>query len=345
MIIGNSNIVSDSCSVWTNSKPYASLRQSERLLLSRIDLLTAYKGAMSSEQAEMNSVDSLLALYYIEFMLIDEFGSNSDYLYKAGVALSQYLNSIMTMRYQTEKERNEFILSVIRDIQRDVVDGSPNIDSIPFMNTWVQEVYDQNYFIDFATGAKCKNAPSSSIGDISENLQNDFKKVAGNLVYSVVPYSTITTAEAKRKRVLQNSVISGLVGSGFGFTDNICNNLIRSSIISRSQLSPETYVEAMKEIAKNKSKIGDFGVLELVATIVTALLTAGTAVFVAIYNARKNSNYRDAVSSLANAGASYADIPDWLSLGDLDGDGKDDTLKVYGAMLLLCAFAYYYKNK
>lgn len=347
MIIGDSNILNDSYSVWTNSKPYSSLRQSERLLLSRLDLLTSYKKMTEEGDPNSRTLDNLLSLYYIEFMLVDEFGCNPDYLYKAGVSMTQYINHIMACSYSSDKDRNAFILSVLHDIKKDVINGSPSLDSIPFMNDWVKEVYNQNYFIDFNTGGISENTPSASIGDsISENLQNDFKKVAGNLVYSVVPYSTITTAEAKRKRVLQNAVISALCGSGYGFTDAICNNLIRSSIVSRSQLSPEAYVECMKELGKQRSsKIGDFGILELVAAVVTALITAGVAVFTAIYNARRNSSYRDAVSALGQAGGSYADIPDWLSLGDLDGDGTDDTLKVYGALIAVGALAYYYHKR
>ena len=348
MIIGDSRIITDANTVWTNGKSYSGLRQSERLLLSRIDLLVSYLNAMEEDDPYWNTVNNLLTMYYLELRLVNEFSDTDEYLYRAGGALSQYIGLIMSQTFRSEDERNAFILSILDDIKKRTINGTSQISDLNFMSDWVKDVYKQNYYIDFATGAQCMNAPSSSIGELSsDELQNEFKKVAGNLVYTVVPYSTINTAEARRKRVLQNAVLSGLCGSGFGFTADICNNYIISSIVSKAGMSPEEYVEGMKEIAKQQqdSKIGDPATLTFIATIVTAFITAGVTVFVQIYNARKNSSYRDTVSSLAQAQESYADIPDWLRLGDLDGDGTDDTFKVWGAVLAVSALAYLYKTR
>lgn len=348
MRIGDSNILITPNEVWTNGKPYSGLRQSERLLFSRIDLLVSYLNAMSEDDPNWNTVNNLLTLYYIELRLVNEFSETDEYLYRAGVSLSQYLELIMSQKFTSENERNAFILNILDDIKKRTINGSSQMANVNFMSDWVRDVYDQNFFIDFATGAECMNAPSSHIGELSsDELQNEFKKVAGNLVYTVVPSATITTAEAKRKRVLQNAVISGLCGSGYGFTSQICNNYIISSIVTRSGISPEEYVECMKQIAKNdqQAKIGDFGILELVASIVTALITAGTAVFTAVYNSRKNNpSYRNVVSSLGQAQDSYAETSDWWRLGDITGDGKDDTFTVWGIVLALFGFAYLYKK-
>lgn len=347
MIIGDSRILTDANTVWTNGKSYSGLRQSERLLLSRIDLLVSYLNAMEEDDPYWNTVNNLLTMYYLELRLVNEFSDTDEYLYRAGGALSQYIGLIMSQTFMSEDERNAFILSVLDDIKKRTINGTSQISDLNFMSDWIKDVYKQNYYIDFATGAQCMNAPSSSIGELSQDeLQNEFKKVAGNLVYTVVPSSAINTAEAKRKRVLQNAVLSGLVGSGYGFTSDICNNYIISSIVSRAGISPEEYVECMKEIAKREktSEIGDFGILEFVATVITALITAGSAVFTAIYNSRRNQdNYRNVVSSLAQAENSYASTSDWWQLGDINGDGKDDTFTVWGIVLAVLGLAYMYK--
>lgn len=349
MYIGSTNIVNSPFKVWTDNRTDVELRQSERLLFSRVHLITAYLNNMPADDPQRNVLLNMLSVYYIELQLIKEFGVTPDYLYRAGVVLSRYVSEIMGRTFLSDEERNAFILNVLSDIKQRTINGTTSVADMDFFADWLKDVYDQNYFIDFTNGGISQNTPSANIGDVIDTeLTNGFIKVAGNLVYTVVPYSTMSTNEAKRKRALQNAVISSVCGSGFGFTDAICTNYINSAIVNSTHgLSPEIYVEGMKEAGKEMS--AGIGIAEevvaLIVGIVTSFLTAGTAVFTAIYNARKNTAYRDAVSGLNNAEMCYADIPDWLKLGDIDGDGTDDTLKVWLGMLGIGTFAYLYSKK
>lgn len=345
MYIGSTNIINSPFSVWTDNRSDHELRQSERLLFSRIHLITAYLNNMQLDESGRNKLLNMLSVYYIELQLIKEFGVTPDYLYRAGAIMSNYVSEIMTRTFKSEKERNSFILDVLATIKQRTVSGNASVSDIDFFADWIRDVYDQDYYIDFATGSHSLNMPSTQIGDVlSEDLTQGFIKVAGNLVYTAVPYSAMSTNEAKKKRALQNAVISSVCGSGFGFTDAICMNYINSSIVNASHgLTPEVYVEGMKEASTEyKPAIGVLSeTASLIIGLVTAFLTAGTAVFTAIYNARRNSNYRNAVSGLNEAGLCYAEIPDWLKIGDINGDGKDDTLAVWLGLLGVGAFAYF----
>lgn len=349
MYIGSTNIVNSPFSVWTDNRTEYEIRQNERLLFSRIHLITAYLNNMPVDDPQRDILLNMLSVYYIELQLIKDFGVTPEYLYRAGVILSNYVGEIMNRTFDSENERNSFILNVISDIKRKTVNGTSSVADIDFMADWIRDVYDQNYFIDFSTGTKTQTHPSFQIGSPDSGLTQEFIKTAPNLVYTVVPYATMTTAEAKRKRVLQNAVISGLCGSGYGFTDAICTNYIRSSIVNGTNgLSPEQYVEGMKQIAQEgESKVGELTVAAatLIVGLVSAALTTGARIFINIYNARKNSQYKDAVSNLKQADDCFANFPDWFKLGDLDGDGKDDTLKVWLGLLGIGAFAYLYTNK
>lgn len=349
MYIGATNIINSPFKVWTDNRSDSELRQSERLLFSRIHLVTAYLDNMPADDPQRNVLLGLLSVYYIELQLIKDFGVTPEYLYRSGVVMSNYVSEIMNRTFDSEDARNAFILNVLSDIKQRTVTGTTSVSDIDFFAEFLKDIYDQNYYIDFSNGEHSQNLPATQIGDVMDTeLTNGFIKVAGNLVYTAVPYSTMTTSEAKRKRALQNAVISGMVGSGFGFTDAICQNYINSAIVNSTHgLTPAVYVEGMKEASQQQAKIGVLteATVALIIKLVTAFLTAGTAVFTAIYNARRNTSYRDAVSSLNDAELCYAEIPDWLKLGDIDGDGKDDTLKIWLGALGIGAFAYLFTNK
>lgn len=351
MYIGDTNIVNSPFVVWTDDRGDSDLRQSERLLFSRLDLLTTYYGTLSEDDSRRNIVNNLLVLYYVELQLIKEFGENDDYLYRAGVVLSNYVRDIMSREFTNDYERNSYVLSLIEDIKRRTINGTTSVADISFMGDWYNEVYRENYYVNIQNGFRSENKPIANIAGVDTTLESMFKEVAGNLVYSVVPYSTISTAEAKKKRIMQTSVISGVCGSGFGFTEAICNNYIQSSIYGGVGMSPERYVETMKAIAIEQSqgaRVGDIAtataVVAFIAKLITALAGAVT-IFKVIRDMRKESDYSDAVEKLKYAEVCGAEIPDWLRLGDIDGDGTDDTFKVWAIALALGAVAYLYQNK
>lgn len=351
MYIGNTNIINSPYSVWKDDRTDRELRQNERLILSRLDLLSTYYGTLGKDSQNRNAVNNLLVIYYIELQLIKEFGENDDYLYRAGVVLSNYVDDILSRSFSSEQERNNYILNILDDIKRRTINGTTSVANIAFMGDWTKDVYNENYYIDFSSGVRTMNLPSGAISDADESLTDKFKEVAGNLVYCVVPYSAMTTQEAKKKRILQTSVLSGVCASGFGFTEAICNNYIQSSIIGGCGLSPSQYVESLKELARQQygsAQVGDPATLIAVLTLVgklLAILASAVTIFKVIWDARKNTSYRDSVQSLEKADLCGAEIPDWLKLGDLDGDGKDDTLKVWGALLAVGAFAYLYTDQ
>lgn len=348
MYIGDTNIINTPYTAWTDNRSDSELRQSERLLLSRLDLLTTYYGTLPEGDSRKNIVNNLIVLYYIEFQLVKEFGENEDYVYRAGVVLSNYLQDIMSREFTSEYERNTYVLTLIEEIKRRTINGTTSVADVAFMGDWYNDIYLNNYYVDFVTGSESENRPVANISGVDSTLASKFKEVAGNLVYAVVPYSTMSTPEARKKRIMQTSVISGVCGSGFGFTDAICNNYIQSSIYGGVGISPERYVETMKEIARERAKVGDLATATAVVSFIVKLLTAiagAVTIFKTIYDVRKDTSYKDAVQSLKYADKCGADIPDWLRLGDIDGDGTDDTFKVWAIALAVGAVAYLYKDK
>lgn len=225
------------------------------------------------------------------------------------------------------------------------------IGNLRFMAEFEKDVWSQNYYVDFKTGIATQTAPTATIGGTeSENFLNEFKKVSANLVYTRVPYSMMNTPESKRKYSNQVDVISELCASGFGFTGAICSNLIESQVMQTWGNTPTSYVQAMKDyVRENRTTIGVGEPISaaavLILKLVTAAIAAGATVFVTIFNYRHRDQTTAAKSALYNARASYADFPDWLSIGDIDGDGTDDTLKVYGLGALALLGIWYFGKK
>lgn len=342
--IGDVNI-SNQNFVWTDNKSYSDMRQNERLIFSRIDFLLSYLS--TPEATEPESIINIIAVYYVELQLIREFGGNKDLLYKAGSALSNYVNELLTMN---PSDRQTKVLSIIDTIKQKTINGNMPVGDLRFMAEFEKDVWAQNYYIDFRTGLPTQTAPKATIGDTAnENFMNEFKKVSANLVYTRVPYSMMETPESRRKYSNQVDVISELCASGFGFTGAICSNLIESQVMQTWGSDPISYVQAMKDYTReNRTIIGvgdPVSTTALILQIVTAALTAGATIFVTIYQYRHRDQSTAANSALYNARASYAEFPDWLSIGDIDGDGTDDTLKVYGLGLLALAGIWYFETK
>lgn len=346
MIIGDSNIVNTISTVWTDGMSSSRMRQSERLIFARIDFLLSYLNSSVCTNAE--AIANLMSVYWMELQLIKEFGSNTDLLYKAGSVLSHYVNDILELN---PVSRDATLLQMLSEIKSKTINSSLAPSDLRFMAEFERDVFSQNYYINFSSGSKT-DSPSSYIGDVDPDLLNEFKRVAGNLVYTQVDYSKMKTTEAKRKYAKQIAVISELCASGYGFTSEICSLGIQSSILSASSLDCDTYVSAMQEAGKQSGQnvgIGDgglsAGVIAAIITLVGTFISSGAAIFTTIYTQRRKQGKIDANSALYDAQRSYADIPDWLALGDLDGDGKDDTLKVYGLGALLFGAYYFMKKK
>lgn len=341
MIIGDTNIQNSSSTVWTDGMSSARMRQNERLIFARIDFLMSFLTSPQCTDAE--GVENLISVYWMELQLIKEFGTNSDLLYKAGAVLSNYVQEILSLQ---SGYRNTTLLQMLDAIKSKTINSSIAPADLRFMAEFEKDVYSQNYYVDFKSGQKI-SSPSSYIGEVNKDLLSEFKKVAGNLVYTQADYSLITTAEAKRKYARQVAVLSALNASGCGFTSEICSLGIQSSILTSSGWDCDTYVKAMREAgAKSEEKVGvgNPAVVAAIIGLVGTFITAGVAIFKTIYEARRAQGRADAYEALNTASLSYADIPDWFALGDLDGDGKDDTLKVYGLGALLFG-AYYFLSK
>lgn len=345
MRIGDSNIVNTISTVWTDGMSSSRMRQSERLIFARIDFLLSYLNSSVCTDAE--AIANLISVYWMELQLIKEFGSNPDLLYKAGATLSHYVGKILEL---TPASRDATLLQMLSEIKSKTINSSLAPADLRFMSEYERDVYAQNYYINFASGTKT-DSPSSYIGEPDPDLLNEFRRVAGNLVYTQVDYSMMKTAAAKRKYSRQVSVISELCASGYGFTSEICSLGVQSSILSSSGVDCNTYVSAMQEAGKNAKEtigVGDGGasaaIISAIITLVGTFISCGAAIFTTIYSQRRKQGKIDANSALYDAQRSYADIPDWLALGDLDGDGKDDTLKVYGLGALLFG-AYYFLKK
>lgn len=341
MIIGDSNIVSSLTSVWTDGIMSSRMRQNERLIFARIDFLMSYLNSPLCDDSD--GVENLISVYWLELQLVKEFGNNADLLYKAGAVLSNYVQDILSLK---TGGRNSSLLTMLADIKSKTINASIAPADLRFMSEFERDVYSQNYYVDFDSGQKT-SSPSYYVGAVSQDMLSEYKKVAGNLVYTQVDYSMMKTPEAKRKYARQTAVLSALSASGCGFTPEICNLGIQSSILQASGWDCETYVSAMQEAGKESSKsvgVGNPAVVVAVIGLVGTFITAGVAIFKEIYEARRVQGRSDAYRALDEASLSYADIPDWWRLGDLDGDGKDDTFKVYG-VVAASLIAYYFLGK
>lgn len=340
--IGDTNISNDRF-VWTDNKSYSDMRQNERLIFSRIDFLLSY--LTTDEATDPEAILNIIAVYYVDLQLIREFCGNPELLYKAGSVFSNYVNELLTM---APTDRQTKVLSIIDTVKQKTINGNMPIGDLRFMAEWENDICANNYYIDFRTGLATQTAPTATVsGTERENFMNEFKKVSANLVYTRVPYSMMETPESKRKYSQQVDVISELCASGFGFTGAICSNLIESQVMQTWGNTPTTYVKAMKDYARaNRTTIGVNGdPVSLILTLVTAAIAAGARIFTTIFEYRHRDTTAAANSAMYNARGCYADFPDWLSIGDIDGDGKDDTLKVYGLGALALLGIWYYNKK
>lgn len=328
--------------VWQDGLTDAAQRQNQRLIFSRIDFMLSYLA--SDPKADADQINNLITVYWIENELIKEFGGNDLLLYRAGVILSNYCNDLINY---SGYQRDANAQNVLQDIKRKTINGSEAPGDLRFLQEWETDVVAQNYYIDFATGSASPVYESAVITGTEPELADEFKKVAGNLVYTAVPYNLIDTQKAKQKYSSQGAVISEMCAAGFGYTQAICNNYINSSIMDASGWNPTEYVKQMKLAGAEGQQIGvgDGGLTAAILGLVSAFIAAGTTIFTTIYSARHKSNTESATSALYNARSSYAEIPDWLRIGDVDGDGTDDTLKIYGAGVAALAVLYFATKK
>lgn len=300
---------------WSGGKSASALRQNERELYSQIDLLQERADYMDDPNELYNQMD----LIYSAICLIDKFGYDNTLLFYAGIVMNNHL-SAYNSEYADIESRNQHVNGIITSMITEV-NSLTQCEEVTtdFTLWWKNTILDQNYFIDFATGAQTDVSPESAALGASEYDEYcaKLKEGGGYFCYAVCNSDLLTSKQSFAKSVGQNNVIDALEGANPAFSRNVSINLINSGIVNTTKGgTANTMVESFRN---GTASVGD--PFSIIVGLVIAVISLVTAIL-AVVQAEKEKKTAQILSE-ANIQANAPDTSDW-QYADTDGDGKAD---------------------
>lgn len=342
--IGNTDVNTDS-SFFCFNIPIWQMRQNEVRIMSYLDVLQECANFETLE-SEITRIFNEMDKYYCIAKIIENLGDNVSYLINAFYVYNEALqNGAFDYVYTDEIERNnhvnETVCNIINDSINYTVSDSVVIDK-NLWGWWQANILDQNYYTDPKTGNKMYNMPNEkpvTIAGVEYDYIGSFKKSAVCYAYTAVSKDSVNSSSiARLKRKKQNEIRNALSVCDVQLDNSVQDNYIVSGIMSATGgNSPETFVNAVKNAAKNKKT--KIGITEAVAAIIVAAITFLAGLTTAIINNRSDKLKNEAKTALQNGNKYAPSENDFLNI-DLDGDGSNDLPKIL--LISAAALALYY---
>lgn len=272
-MLGSADI--DISNYWTNGKGSQELRCNETVIYAEIDVCQAYV-SIAKTQEEVQDQYSKMDMFYLCLEAIELYHSDASALRKAGVVIGNMLaDGCFSIDFSSIEEENKYVCQLVVDMQRRVQNWSEKGENSNFMEWYVPNVCDLNYYHN-ADGTKTVDKPK--LMGVGATYTDDYwskqmKEGGMYCLYLVTDTDGSNGGDQKkieRKKMQQMKHLNYMHGAANNMT---INSMLRNAEAGIVETSGKTPSDCLKQL-KTEKEVGTkgLGFIEIVAAIVSAIV-------------------------------------------------------------------------
>lgn len=272
-MLGSAEI--DISNYWTNGKGSQELRCNETVIYAEIDVCQAYV-SIAKTQEEVQDQYSKMDMFYLCLEAIELYHSDASALRKAGVVIGNMLaDGCFSIDFGSIEEENKYVCQLVVDMQRRVENWSEKGENSNFMEWYVPNVCDLNYYHN-ADGTKTVDKPK--LMGVGATYTDDYwskqmKEGGMYCLYLVTDTDGSNGGDQKkieRKKMQQMKHLNYMHGAANNMTINSMLRNAEAGIVEKSGKTPS---DCLKQL-KTEKEVGTkgLGFIEIVAAIVSAIV-------------------------------------------------------------------------
>lgn len=272
-VLGSADI--DISNYWTNGKGSQELRCNETVIYAEIDVCQAYV-SIATTQEEVQEQYSKMDMFYLCLEAIELYHSDASALRKAGVVIGNMLaDGCFSIDFGSIEEENKYVCQLVVDMQRRVQNWSEKGENSNFMEWYVPNVCDLNYYHN-ADGTKTVDKPK--LMGVGATYTDDYwskqmKEGGMYCLYLVTDTDGSNGGDQKkieRKKMQQMKHLNYMHGAANNMT---INSMLRNAEAGIVEQSGKTPSDCLKQL-KTEKEVGTkgLGFIEIVAAIISAIV-------------------------------------------------------------------------
>lgn len=272
-MLGSADI--DISNYWTNGKGSQELRCNETVIYAEIDVCQAYV-SIAKTQEEVQDQYSKMDMFYLCLEAIELYHSDASALRKAGVVIGNMLaDGCFSIDFGSIEEENKYVCQLVVDMQRRVQNWSEKGENSNFMEWYVPNVCDLNYYHN-ADGTKTVDKPK--LMGVGATYTDDYwskqmKEGGMYCLYLVTDTDGSNGGDQKkieRKKMQQMKHLNYMHGAANNMTINSMLRNAEAGIVEKSGKTPSDCLKQLKTEKEVSTK--GLGFIEIVAAIVSAIV-------------------------------------------------------------------------
>lgn len=272
-MLGSADI--DISNYWTNGKGSQELRCNETVIYAEIDVCQAYV-SIAKTQEEVQDQYSKMDMFYLCLEAIELYHSDASALRKAGVVIGNMLaDGCFSLDFGSIEEENKYVCQLVVDMQRRVQNWSEKGENSNFMEWYVPNVCDLNYYHN-ADGTKTVDKPK--LMGVGATYTDDYwskqmKEGGMYCLYLVTDTDGSNGGDQKkieRKKMQQMKHLNYMHGAANNMTINSMLRNAEAGIVEKSGKTPSDCLKQLKTEKEVNTK--GLGFIEIVAAIVSAIV-------------------------------------------------------------------------
>lgn len=272
-MLGSADI--DISNYWTNGKGSQELRCNETVIYAEIDVCQAYV-SIAKTQEEVQDQYSKMDMFYLCLEAIELYHSDASALRKAGVVIGNMLaDGCFSIDFGSIEEENKYVCQLVDDMQRRVQNWSEKGENSNFMEWYVPNVCDLNYYHN-ADGTKTVDKPK--LMGVGATYTDDYwskqmKEGGMYCLYLVTDTDGSNGGDQKkieRKKMQQMKHLNYMHGAANNMTINSMLRNAEAGIVEKSGKTPSDCLKQLKTEKEVSTK--GLGFIEIVAAIVSAIV-------------------------------------------------------------------------
>lgn len=272
-VLGSADI--DISNYWTNGKGSQELRCNETVIYAEIDVCQAYV-SIATTQEEVQEQYSKMDMFYLCLEAIELYHSDASALRKAGVVIGNMLaDGCFSLDFNSIEEENKYVCQLVVDMQRRVQNWSEKGENSNFMEWYVPNVCDLNYYHN-ADGTKTVDKPK--LMGVGATYTDDYwskqmKEGGMYCLYLVTDTDGSNGGDKKkieRKKMQQMKHLNYMHGAANNMTINSMLRNAEAGIVEQSGKTPSDCLKQLKTEKEVSTK--GLGFIEIVAAIVSAIV-------------------------------------------------------------------------
>lgn len=272
-MLGSADI--DISNYWTNGKGSQELRCNETVIYAEIDVCQAYV-TIAKTQEEVQDQYSKMDMFYLCLEAIELYHSDASALRKAGVVIGNMLaDGCFSIDFGSIEEENKYVCQLVVDMQRRVQNWSEKGENSNFMEWYVPNVCDLNYYHN-ADGTKTVDKPK--LMGVGATYTDDYwskqmKEGGMYCLYLVTDTDGSNGGDQKkieRKKMQQMKHLNYMHGAANNMTINSMLRNAEAGIVEKSGKTPSDCLKQLKTEKEVSTK--GLGFIEIVAAIVSAIV-------------------------------------------------------------------------